>query len=109
MESELLQDLKDYLGNDYDEEQESTLLFCIKRAIKSFSNKRHYPDEYSDTVKEKDMGKYYMCIFDLALYWINKQGIEFQSNHSESGTSRSWENETDIYSLHNVIPISRII
>lgn len=29
---ELLQDIRDYLGNDYDREQESTLLFCIKRA-----------------------------------------------------------------------------
>ena len=35
MEQELLQDLKDYLGDDYDESSESALLICIKRAINS--------------------------------------------------------------------------
>ena len=106
---ELLQDIRDYLENDYDREQESALLFCIKRAIKSFSNKRHYPDNYSDAMKEKDMDRFYMCIFDLTLYWVNKQGVEFQKSHSESGTSRSWDSEEDIFSLHNVIPIARIL
>lgn len=109
MELELLQDLKDYLGNDYDEEQESTLLFCIKRAIKSFKNKRNYPDQYSETLIDKDIDKFYMCIFDLTLYWMNKQGIEFQTNHSENGTTRSWNSESEIFSLHDVIPIARII
>lgn len=109
MEIELLQDIKDYLGTDYDAEQESALLFCIKRAIKSFLNKRNYPDDYSDSTKDKDMNRFYMCIFDLALYWVNKQGLEFQESHSESGTSQSWKSEEEIYSLHNVIPIAKLL
>lgn len=109
MEKELLYDLKDYLGYDCDAEQESTLLFCIKRAIKSFKNKRNYPSSYSESMVENDMNKYYMCIFDIALYWCNMQGIEFQKSHSESGVSRSFDSERDIYVLHDVIPISRII
>lgn len=108
MEQELLQDIKDYLGDDYDEEQESTMLFCIKRAIISFKNKRNYPRTYTDEMINSDMQKYYMCIFDLLLYSINMQGLEFETSHSENGTSRSWKSESDIYSLHNVIPISRI-
>lgn len=108
VEQELLQDLKDYLGDDYDAGQESTLLFCIKRAIKSFKNKRNYPRSYPESIIESDMDKYYMCIFDLTLYWCNKQGVEFQSSHSENGISRSWDSETDIYILHDVIPIARI-
>lgn len=109
VEQELLQDLKDYLGDDYEAAQESALLFCIKRAILSFKNKRNYPNTYSDTLITNDMKKYYSCVFDLTLYWCNMQGIEFQSSHSENGTSRSINSETDIYTLHSVIPIARII
>mgnify|MGYP001622924841 CR=1 FL=1 len=109
MELELLQDFKDYLGYDYEEEQEKTLLFCIKRAVSSFKNKRNYPDYYSEELINKDMEKYYACIFDLCLYWYGKQGAEFEKSHSENGTSHSWDNESDIYSLHRVMPIARII
>ena len=55
MELEILQDLKNYFGDDYEEEQESTLLFCIKRSIKSFKNKRNYPSAYPQIMIEKDM------------------------------------------------------
>lgn len=108
MEQEILQDLKNYLGNDYDEDQENTFLFCIKRAIKSFENIRNYPENYSEQIKNKDMEKFYMCIFDLTLYWCNTQGMEFQKSHSESGVSRSFESESEIYSLHKVVSIARI-
>lgn len=109
VEQELLQDLKDYLGDDYEAAQESALLFCIKRAIRSFKSKRNYPDNYSENRILKDMEKYYSCIWDDLLYWFNMQGIEFQTNHSESGTSRSWKSEDEIYVFHGVIPIARII
>lgn len=109
MEQKLLQDLKDYLGDDYDESNEPALLICIKRAILSFKNKRNYPKTYSDTLINSDMEKYYSCVFDLTLYWCNMQGYEFQTSHSESGVSRSFNSERDIYVLHDVIPIARII
>lgn len=109
VELKILQDLKDYLGNEYDANQESTLLFCVRRAIRSFQNKRNYPDEYTELIVEKDMDKFYSCIFDLALYWVGKQGVEFHKSFSGNGESRSWDSEADIYSLHNVIPISRVI
>lgn len=104
-----MQDLKNYLGDEYDEEQESTLLFCIKRAIQSFQNKRNYPETYSSETIERDMHRFYMCIFDLALYWCSRQGVEFHKSFSGNGENRSWESESAIYSLHNVIPIARII
>lgn len=109
MEKELLQDLKNYFGDDYDECNESALLFCIKRAILSFKNKRNYPNTYSDTLINSDMEKYYSCIFDLTLYWCNMQGYEFQSSHSESGVNRAFNSERDIYVLHDIIPIARLI
>jgi hypothetical protein len=109
VEEKILQDFKDYFGNDYNEEQESTLLFCIRRAIQSFKNKKNYPESYKEENIEKDMERYQMCIFDLALYWCVMQGYEFQNSHSESGVSRSWKSEEDIYALHNVIPIAKIV
>ena len=109
MEIDILQDLKNYFGDDYDEEQEPTLLFCIKRAILSFKNKRNYPKAYSEQYIEDDMKRFYTCIFDLTLYWINMQGYEFQSSHSENGVNQAWNSESDIYALHNVIPVTRII
>ena len=109
MEQELLQDLKDYLGDDYDESSESALLICIKRAINSFKNKRGYPDSYSEAIIEKDMKKKYSCIWDDVLYWCNMQGCEFQTSHSENGTNRSWESEDEIYIFHGILPIARIV
>ena len=55
------------------------------------------------------MENYYACIFDLALYWTNMQGVEFQLSHSENGVNRSWETETEIYSRHHIVPIARIV
>lgn len=104
-----MQDLKNYLGDDYDNRCEATLLFCVKRAIKSFRNKRNYPDVYSENMMEKDMDRFYMCIFDLALYWCIKQGVEFQDSFSGNGENRSWNSEEEIYSLHNVIPLAKFI
>ncbi|OUO77904.1 hypothetical protein B5F53_11860 [Blautia sp. An249] len=108
MEREILQDLKNYLGSDYDSEQEGSLLFCARRAICSFQNKRNYPECYTDEIKEKDMEKYYACLFDLTLYWCSKQGVEFHQSFSGNGENHSWDSEKEIYSMHNVIPIAVI-
>lgn len=108
MEAELFQDLKSYLGNDYDLDMEFTYNVCVKRAISSFRNQRNYPLNYSDSIIENDMRRYYSCLLDLVLYWCNVNGVEFQKSHSESGTSRSWMTEEEIYTMHKVIPIGRI-
>ena len=52
------------------------------------------------------MKKCYDCIFDLALYFLVKQGAEFQGSHSESSVNRSWESETEIYINHGVFPFA---
>lgn len=108
MELELLQDLKDYLGDDYNADQESTMLFCAKRAIRSFKNKRDYPDNYSETAINKDMEKKYACIFDDFLYWCIKQGVEFQGSHGENGVNMNFQSEDEIYIFHGILPIARI-
>ena len=106
VEIEILKDLKAYLGCDYTDEQESILLFCTRRAIRSFRNKRNYPDGYTDEMVEKDMEKFYVCVFDLALYWMTMQGVEFHDSFSGNGESRSFKSEDQIYAMHNVVPIA---
>ena len=109
IKEKLIQDLIQYLGDDYDESQLGFLSLCANRSMISFSSKRNYPTTYTDDMRKSDMGRYYACLFDLSLYWINVQGVEFEKSHSENGTNRTWYSESDIYSFHNVIPISILV
>lgn len=102
MEAEIYTMLKNYLGDDCD--NEASLLLIVKRAISSFKAYMEYPKSFTEEEIELDMKRYEFCVFDLALYMYNAQGIEFQKSHSENGTSRSFSSEAEIYSLHGVIP-----
>ena len=97
MNEELINDLANYLNDDT--ESPEMISLAVKRAIRSFKNKRNYPSSYTDE-------KCYDCIFDLALYFLVKQGAEFQGSHSESSVNRSWESETEIYINHGVFPFA---
>lgn len=104
MNEELINDLMDYLNDD--SESPEILTLSVKRAIRSFKKKRNYPSSYTDEKITKDMELCYDCIFDLALYFLTKQGAEFQSSHSESSVNRNWESETEIYINHGVFPFA---
>ena len=91
MNEELMEELSLYLADN--PESESILTLSVNRAIRSFKNKRNYPSSYTDDKIKNDMKKCYDCIFDLALYFLVKQGAEFQGSHSESSVNRSWESE----------------
>lgn len=82
MNEELMEELSLYLADN--PESESMLTLSVNRAIRSFKNKRNYPSSYTDDKIKNDMKKCYDCIFDLALYFLVKQGAEFQGSHSES-------------------------
>ena len=103
MEAELFKMLKDYLSDDYCA-GDTALLLMVKRAIFSFRAYMNYPESFSEEKIENDLWKNEFCLFDLALYMCNVQGIEFQKSHSESGTSRSFNSESEIYALHGVVP-----
>lgn len=104
MNEELTSDLNAYLADD--PEISGMIPLSVKRALRSFRNKRNYPSEYTEAKINADMEKCYDCIFDLALYFLVKQGAEFQGSHSESSVNRSWESETDIYINHGVFPFA---
>lgn len=104
MDVELINDLTEYIGDD--EMSENVIALSVKRAMRSFKNKRNYPSSYSEDKINTDMEKCYDCIFDLALYFLVKQGAEFQGSHSESSVNRSWESESEIYVNHSVFPFA---
>ena len=102
MDEHLIEHLTNYLEDDA--ETARMIPLSAERAIRSFKKKRNYPTSYSDEKINSDMEKCYDCIFDLALFFLVKQGAEFQGSHSESSVNRSWDSETEIYVNHGVFP-----
>ena len=101
MDEQLIEDLTNYLEDDA---ETARVILSVNRAIRSFKKKRNYPSSYSDEKINSDMENCYDCIFDLALFFLVKQGAEFQGSHSESSVSISWNSETEIYVNHGVFP-----
>lgn len=104
MDEQLVEDLKNYIDNDI--ETARMIPLSAKRAVRSFKKKRNYPSGYTEEQINSDMEKCYDCIFDLALYFLVKQGAEFQGSHSENSVSRNWDSETEIYVNHGVFPFA---
>ena len=104
MDEQLVEDLKNYI--DEDMETARMIPLSTKRAVRSFKKKRNYPSGYTEEQINSDMEKCYDCIFDLALYFLVKQGAEFQGSHSENSVSRNWDSETEIYVNHGVFPFA---
>lgn len=102
LEERLLQDLKIDFEDDCPED--AVLLLAIQRAIRSFKKKRNYPKSFSEEKILNDMEYCYDCIYDLALYKLNKRGNDFEQSHSENGASQSWGSESEIYLNHGVFP-----
>lgn len=98
----MLQDLKVDFEDDCPED--AVLLLAIQRAIRSFKKKRNYPKSFSEEKILNDMEYCYDCIYDLALYKLNKRGNDFEQSHSENGVSQSWSSESEIYLNHGVFP-----
>lgn len=108
MEMEILEELILQLADDYSPEQDSVLLFYIKRAIRSFKKYMNFPKTHTEEQIERETELYHDCIGDLAIYRASKQGMEFVSSFSENGSSQSWQSESEIYALHGIVPYADI-
>lgn len=104
MESELLNMMKNYLGDDYCEQDAGKIMVLIQTNIEEFKNNMNYPPSFADERINEDLSKNKSCIFKCILYDYNMQGMEFQQSHSESGTSRSFEEKAKIYADFGVVP-----
>ncbi len=106
METEILSDVRTYLGDEVSEADVPALLILINRAIRKVCSKR-YPYGYTDAEKEKAVSKYRDVVFDATVYYWAKQGSEGQSSHSENGISRGYQNEDDLY--FDVVPMAKTL
>lgn len=106
MRESLLHDLIAYLGDDYVEEMAAVAQLCVNRAVQSFRTYMNYPAEYPF---EEDMQHNYYCIFDLVLYFWNMYGMEYQTEHRESGATLVFNTEATIYATHGVVPFATVM
>ncbi len=106
METEILADVRTYLGDEVSEHDTPVLLILINRAIRKVCSKR-YPWGYNDAEKNAAISKYRDTVFEAAVYYWAKQGADGENSHSENGISRSYQNEGDIY--FDVVPMVRCL
>ena len=77
----------------------------VKSAVREVKNARNYPDYYTDSQIASDLEQFYAQIREIALYDYNQIGIEFQSNHTEADTQRTY---IDRYKLFKgILPYAR--
>lgn len=116
MNETLLAELITYLGEDYDESMVSQAELCVNRAITSFRTYMNYPANYMVEDEETHVAPYelhmqanYFCLFDLALYFWNLMGMEYQTEHRESGSTLVFNTEATIYATHGVVPFATVM
>ena len=107
LQAEILGDLKTELQDDamFDV---AKLTVKIKDAIRRVRSARKYENtSYSEEKIYKDLSdNYYTVIKDLALYYWNKTGAEFEASISENDVSRTYISENEI--LGNVSAFVKI-
>ena len=113
-EQKLFQSLKDYVGDDYDESQDSFLLTLIEDAIDEVCSVM-YPRgfvtvEQKQKAHDKALLNYESKIRKIAEYHYDKWGKEGVTSFSENGSSASYENSgTPESYFRGIIPISTIV
>ena len=107
LQAEILGDLTTELQDDamFDV---AKLTVKVKDAIRRVRSARKYENtSYSEEKIYKDLSdNYYTVIKDLALYYWNKTGAEFEASISENDVSRTYISENEI--LGNVTAFVKI-
>lgn len=99
--------LQTYLINE-DDVDPAILNLVAERAIAKFKSFVGYPSNMSDEDIQADLESNINCIEDLALFAWVKQGGEFESQHSENNTNRSYFSEAQIFATWGIVPYVRI-
>ena len=110
-EYSLLQKIKIRLGQysyqnnetvfEYPEENVK-LEMLISNARESIINVRHYPAEWDEEKIEADLKQYENVLINLVIYDYNKEGMDFENSHTESGVSRQFQSRARV--MADVVP-----
>lgn len=82
------------------------LEMLISNAKASIIQVRHYPDSYDEKKIEKDLAQFENVIINLVIYDYNKEGMDFENSHTESGVSRQFQSRARV--MADVVPFVHI-
>lgn len=105
--------IKDASGNDQIVFKETPKLdykinVLIDKAKKDIIHYRRYPEYYTDEQIADDIEKqYHSLLVDLVLYDYTVEGMDFETNHSETGVNRTIVKRETI--LGKVISFCRVL
>jgi len=74
----------------------------LSDAKESVINVRNYPHTWTDEMIAEDLKKYEKVLIKLVIYDYNKEGMEFENSHTESGVSRQFQSRARVMS--DVLP-----
>ena len=74
----------------------------LSDAKESVINVRHYPRNWTAEQIEDDLKKYEKVLIKLVIYDFNKEGMEFENSHTESGVSRQFQSRARV--MADVLP-----
>lgn len=78
----------------------------LSDAKESVINVRHYPSAWTEEQIDADLQKYEKVLIKLVIYDYNKEGMEFENSHTESGVSRQFQSRARI--MADVMPFVEI-
>ncbi len=74
----------------------------LSDAIESVKNVRNYPKSWTKEQIDDDMKRYEKVLIKLVIYDFNKEGMEFENSHTESGVSRQFQSRARV--MADVLP-----
>lgn len=87
-------------------EENPKLEMLISNARESIINVRHYPKNWTADMIADDLKKFENVLINLVIYDYNKEGMDFENSHTESGVSRQFQSRARIMS--DVVPFVHI-
>lgn len=79
----------------------------VNNAVNEVKMQRRYKSlHYTEDMIEADIVNFISNIRNIALYDYNQSGMDFQTNHQENGTNRSWMSRSRL--LAGVIPLTKM-
>lgn len=87
-------------------EENPKLEMLISNAKESIINVRHYPKDWTSDKIAEDLKKYENVLINLVIYDYNKEGMDFENSHTESGVSRQFQSRARV--MADVVPFVHI-
>ena len=87
-------------------EEDIYLNELLADAKESIINVRHYPKHFTQEQIDEDLEHYEKVLIKLVIYDYNKEGMEFENAHTESGVSRQFQSRARL--MGDVLPFVEV-